>query len=85
MPAPDRPTAYSTHDWPIRLPSNPPRAYHPIPASPLQVTLIHFPMWGGMFTRGNPAKTEEEYYASDYTDKEREQGLHRAILNWVRS
>lgn len=41
------------------------------------------PQWGGMFTRGNPNKTEEEYYASDYTVEEREQGLHRAIMNWV--
>jgi uncharacterized membrane protein len=24
--------------------------------------LLHFPMWGGMFTRGNPDITEEEYY-----------------------
>jgi hypothetical protein len=23
---------------------------------------IHFPMWGGMFTRGNPDITEEDYY-----------------------
>lgn len=33
---------------------------------------------------GNPNKTEEEYYISDYTKEEQEQGLHRAVLNWVR-
>ncbi|GAB4819716.1 hypothetical protein N2152v2_006762 [Parachlorella kessleri] len=49
----------------------------------LLVTTIHFPMWGGMFFKGNPMKTEEEYYASDYTAAEREQGLHRAVLNWA--
>lgn len=49
----------------------------------LLVAFIHFPMWGGMFTPGNPNKTEEEYYASDYTAAEREQGLHRAVLNWA--
>lgn len=26
------------------------------------LVLLHFPMWGGMLTRGNPAVTEEEYY-----------------------
>jgi hypothetical protein len=32
---------------------------------------------------GNPNKSEEEYYTSDYTEKEKEQGLHKAVLNWV--
>ena len=27
----------------------------------------------------------QEYYSRDYTAAEREQGLHRAILNWVRA
>lgn len=26
------------------------------------LVFLHFPMWGGMLTRGNPAITEEEYY-----------------------
>ncbi|KAI3430842.1 hypothetical protein D9Q98_009253 [Chlorella vulgaris] len=45
--------------------------------------LLHFPMWGGMFTRGNPDITEEEYYSRDYTAAEREKGLHRAIMAWA--
>ena len=28
------------------------------------LVFIHFPMWGGMLTRGNPAVTEEDYYRS---------------------
>lgn len=47
------------------------------------LVLMHFPMWGGMLTRGNPDFTEEEYYSRDYTAAEREQGLHRAVLNWA--
>ncbi|PRW20984.1 nitrate transporter [Chlorella sorokiniana] len=47
------------------------------------LVLMHFPMWGGMLTRGNPNITEEEYYSRDYTVAEKEQGLHRAILNWA--
>lgn len=35
-----------------------------------------------MLTRGNPDYTEEEYYSRDYTAAEKEQGLHRAVLNW---
>lgn len=40
------------------------------------------PFRGGMLTRGNPDYTEEEYYSRDYTAAEKEQGLHRAVLNW---
>lgn len=44
---------------------------------------IHFPMWGSMFFKGNPSKTEDDYYLSDYTDKEKTEGAHRAILNFI--
>ena len=47
------------------------------------VATIHFPMWGSMFFPANPEKTEEEYYSADFTAAEREQGLHRAVLNWA--
>ena len=47
--------------------------------------LIHFPMWGGMFTKPNPNATEEEYYTADYTKEEQEQGLHKSIFKWVSS
>ena len=47
------------------------------------LVFIHFPMWGGMLTRGSSKVTEEEYYSRDYSAAEREQGLHRAILNWA--
>lgn len=47
------------------------------------VAFIHFPMWGSMFFKGNPSKTEDDYYLSDYTDKEKAEGAHRAILNFI--
>lgn len=47
------------------------------------VATIHFPMWGSMFFPGNAQKTEEEYYSSDFTAKEREEGLHRGVLNFA--
>lgn len=28
----------------------------------LLLVTIHFPMWGGMLTRGNPDISEEDYY-----------------------
>lgn len=47
------------------------------------IPLIHFPMWGSMFFPGNHAIDEEEYYASDYTKEEREQGLHKEISKFA--
>lgn len=29
------------------------------------LVFMHFPMWGGMLSRGNPSVTEEEYYRCD--------------------
>ena len=26
------------------------------------LSCLHFPVWGGMFTKGNPSITEEDYY-----------------------
>lgn len=47
------------------------------------VATIHFPMWGSMFFPGSNKVTEEEYYSKDFTAAEREQGLHRAVLNFA--
>ncbi|KAJ8773533.1 hypothetical protein K2173_005779 [Erythroxylum novogranatense] len=45
----------------------------------LPITLIHFPQWGGMFC-GPSSKiaTEEDYYLSEWSSKEKEKGLHQA-------
>ena len=50
----------------------------------LLVTLIHFPIegWGSMFLPGK-GMTEEEYFVRDFTAAEKEQGLHRAVLNYA--
>ncbi len=59
----------------------------PSPVLQIAITALtifmHFPMWGSMFLPGNPNKTEEEYYSSDYTAAEREQGLHLAVSKFA--
>lgn len=47
------------------------------------VALVHFPMWGSMFFQGNPEKTEDEYYAQDYTEEEKKLGLHKAVSKFA--
>lgn len=51
----------------------------------LLTAFIHFPMegWGSMFLAGGGKITEEEYFTSDFTAAEKEQGLHRAVLNYA--
>lgn len=41
---------------------------------------IHFPQWGGMFTKPSMEATEEDYYCSDYTEEEKAEGKHKASL-----
>ena len=48
------------------------------------VAPLYFPMWGGLFCGPKPGVTEEDYYYSEYTPKEREEGLHLAASNFVR-
>ncbi|XP_042502058.1 high affinity nitrate transporter 2.5-like isoform X1 [Macadamia integrifolia] len=51
----------------------------------LPLCLIYFPQWGGMFcgptTKGNT--TEEEYYSSEWSLKEKEKGFHLASLKFA--
>lgn len=35
--------------------------------------LMHFPMWGGMFTKAREGVTEEDYYLAEWTPEERAQ------------
>ncbi|KAL9149625.1 hypothetical protein ABFS82_12G119900 [Erythranthe guttata] len=46
------------------------------------ITLIHFPQWGGMFTKPSKGKTEEDYYLSEWSEAEKEKGYHKASLKF---
>ena len=46
------------------------------------VLLVWFPQWGGMLFPASKA-SEEDYYASEYTEGERDQGLHAASLKFA--
>ncbi|XP_057819251.1 high-affinity nitrate transporter 2.1 isoform X1 [Cryptomeria japonica] len=47
------------------------------------ICMVYFPQWGGMF--GGPAydSSEEKYYASEWSEKEKEMGLHIASLKFA--
>ncbi len=49
----------------------------------LGISTIYFPMWGGMFLPAKSGYTEEDYYFAEYTEAEREQGLHLASSKFV--
>ncbi len=49
----------------------------------LLLVFIKFPMWGSMFTKGDPTYNEEDYYIKDFTLAEREKGLHRSVLKFA--
>ncbi|XP_010023493.2 high affinity nitrate transporter 2.5 [Eucalyptus grandis] len=51
----------------------------------LPIALIYFPQWGGMFCGPSSAKgtTEEDYYLSEWSDKEKEKGFHQASLKFA--
>ncbi|KAH7515691.1 high affinity nitrate transporter 2.5 [Ziziphus jujuba] len=50
----------------------------------LPIALIYFPQWGGMICGPSSEKktTEEEYYMSEWTAKEREKGFHEASMKF---
>lgn len=46
------------------------------------VLLVWFPQWGGMLFPGSKM-SEEEYYASEYSEGEQDQGLHAASMKFA--
>ncbi|XWS63691.1 hypothetical protein CRYUN_Cryun06bG0123300 [Craigia yunnanensis] len=51
----------------------------------LPIFLIYFPQWGGMLCGPSSEKvvTEEDYYLSEWSSKEKENGLHQASLKFA--
>ncbi|KAI3964460.1 hypothetical protein MKX01_007150 [Papaver californicum] len=49
------------------------------------LALIYFPQWGGMFFGPSTAEnaTEEEYYASEWNSREKEEGKHLGSLKFA--
>lgn len=52
-------------------------------ACTLVIALIYFPQWGGMFLGPRANATEEIYYASEWSSKEKEMGYHQASLKFA--
>jgi len=46
---------------------------------------LHWPIngWGSMFFKGNPNKTEEDYFLGDYTEEEIKNGEHLAVMKFA--
>lgn len=52
-------------------------------ACTMLVSLVYFPPWGGMFFPASRTVSEEDFYTSEWTAKEQEQGLHLQSLKFA--